>query len=194
MKAKYLPYFIIVGLLAYIFILQECKKPVKPLQIVTVKDSLVKGKDTTIYYPVPTPYEIRDTFYKEIDTAAILESAIETYKEFNVLKKYDLLLFDDSVGKISLLADVQYNQIQKYSTVGHRNELWRTKDVGSVVDTKQHNKLFIGAYFTSNLNNLGISATGTLLTKRDHLYQIGYDPINKIGGVGIGVKIRLRKK
>ena len=64
-----------------------------------------------------------------IDTAAILASCMETWKDYSSLKVYDRQLLDDSTGQFSIMDSVQYKALLGYRVKGHRNGITHVQTV-----------------------------------------------------------------
>ena len=188
MKAKYIPYIIIVVLIVYIFIARECgnPKPCPPIPKPTV-DTIKVPVDRP--YPVPQPYAVIDSYpyNTPVDTAKIL-------KDYYQMRFYDRLLCDDSIGTLRLVDTVYKNRLRGFALRGHRNAIEKTSYVEVYKPMPLHNRVFIGLEIGSNLNGLSLIPIATLLTKKDKtLYSIGYDPFQKYGYIGVQYKIILKQ-
>jgi hypothetical protein len=194
MKA-YLPIFIIAGLLVYLFFVQECSRSLKPtiLRADTVTVTITKEIPVNIYHSKPYPVRIVDSFVKQVDSAAIRANCINTWKDFNRSRVYYIPVINDSNGVLTLHGSVQFNELQEYSITGHYNAVRTTKTITNNIVPDKRNKVFLGATVASDLTSLSVFPTATLLTKREHIYSIGYNPFTKTGYAGIALKISFRR-
>lgn len=193
-KAKiYFRFIPWIALLLLILYTRECTTSnrkiakAKPVQSdsISLKPDTLKLKGDTIYYPVP--YAVIDTLeihLERLDSARIIS-------EFMRLNKYDILALDDTNGKVNLFADVQFNKIQRVSYTASFYPKIKTV----FVPEKPRMKLFAGFKTGICLQDTGLilAPTLSLLTKKDHLYSVSYEPFRRIAEVGFEWKIRFRK-
>lgn len=194
MKNLIQPIVILALLLALILVLsRECgHKPeikiVSGKDVITVKIDTVKLAGKTVYKPIP--YQTIDTAYvlRDVDTAFILRDWMKT-------RKYTVPIFADTNGNINLLVDVYQNQISKYQVDGYLTPHHTFVQHNTVIIEPSRNKVFIGFQLGAILPDKIITApTVMLCTKQDHLYTIGYDPLNKVPLIGVLWKIRLSRR
>lgn len=179
MKVANIPYIIIIGLLVVIFFLRECRKvdnftPPSADTVYVYVDSIVL---VPVYhhYPVPTPYQVIDSFFipAKVDTALILA-------DWFLKRNYELVIVDDSTGKLTLKTSVQKNRLGEYELQGALHRLWRTKIKTETITLQERNKLLAGFILGYNGRDMGVAPTIYFLSKKTHLYSISYDPFNKV--------------
>ena len=194
MKAlKFLPYFIIAGLIFLLILQKECTP--KPTPKPTTTDTTIFKIDTVkitkvVYYP--KPYKIIDSVFK-FDT--IFKTKYDTVKavhDYSLYKKFDLQIIDDTSGKINALVDVQFNNIVRYEVKG--NIYNKIIEKNHYVIEKKRNKVFAGVQFWYSIHGTAISAKPSLqlLTKKENLYSASYDHFYKIAEIGVFWKIKIK--
>lgn len=189
---KNIPYLVIAGLLAYIFILSECTR--KPKCPETKADSTsvtivtpLPVDTTKHYYPAPYKIIVHDTVPGKVDSVAIRAKCFDTYKDWNALKKYDLPMFGDSLGPVNLLAEVQNNKLKSWQMTGKLRRYETVKTYHDVIVQPVRNKIAAGAILSADLNSLSVLPTATLITKRNNIYQVSVDPFQKPVRVQVGL-------
>lgn len=145
----------------------------------------------TEYFPVPfVVYDtLRDTVYRtHTDT-------LKAMHDYQLLRAYRLALFDDTNGKIDVLANVQFNKIQSWHYDGKVYNHQTTIERHHYVMEKPRIKLFAGLSVGYQIPEAKMQlAPGlALLTKKEHLYTASYDPFNNTVQLGMFFKIRLKK-
>ena len=181
---------IILILIAIIFLQRECNSPIKPDTII-IHDTI--NYSDTIYKP--KPYEVIKYQYKNIhhykidtvidfalvDTMAILSDYFAKYV-------YKDTILNDTNGFITIYDTITKNRILSRSV--HKKFYPTTYTVTTPI--KHRTKVYIGFGANGWLDKFGVSINMALLTKQDHLYSIGYDPLNKNVAINLYWKIRLR--
>ena len=198
MKAtKLLPYFIIAGLILIIFLQRECK-PLKVDPVVFVKDTTIYQVDTltlnkTVY--LPKPYKVIDSIFLHDTIFRTHADTLKALKDYQTYKKYDLSLINDSSGKVNCLVDVQFNSIAKYQLKGTLFDRTKIIEHNHYVVEEKHNKLFAGFQIGYSIpdTTMLIKPTLQFLTKKDHAYQVSYEPFRQIVEFGMLWKIRIKK-
>jgi hypothetical protein len=191
MKLTHLPYLIILALLAVIFLQRECHHcpscPGSDTIITSHTDTLIITRNH--YLPAPPPDTIIATNTIFPDTAAILA-------DYSALKIYNRTLLDDSTGKITLLDSVQFNALQgsQFSAVLFPKHTVETITHTTYLPEPPKQKVFagisVGAFYP--LKPI-LAPQVSLLTKKDHLYSLGYDPFSRILVLNSSWKIRLSR-
>lgn len=188
-------YLIIVILILVIFLQRECKNcPEKP----NIQDSVIYQVDTitlknTVYFP--KPYKVIDTLFQHDTIFKNHYDTVQAVKDYSLYRKYDLPLFNDSIAKVDLVVDVQFNQIAKYQVKGTIYDRKTIIEHHTFVREEKRNKVFFGAKIGYSIPDTSMLVAPTLqfLTKKEHLYSISYEPFRKIAEVGVFWKIKLKK-
>lgn len=187
MNLKIVPYIIIIILMLLLFLQRECHRCPEPTEIVRV--DTVYRYDTIPYTPPPmTPKPgnvINQPIPKGIDSLAVARAY------FSKRMGIDTLV-NDSLYLLSLSWEVQENKpILFQPTIINRQP---TTIISHTLTEAPRNKVFVGITVGGNPEHFGLGASVAMLTKKDHLYSVGYDVINKDFGVTFYYKIKLKKK
>ncbi len=189
MKLTHLPYLIILVLLAVIVLQRECYHcpscPNSDTIITSHTDTLIITHNH--FFPKPPPDTVIRTDTLFPDTSAILA-------DYAALKIYNRTILDDSTGKISLLDSVQFNSLQGSQLSAVYFPKHTVETITRTVYKSEQPKVKIFAGFS-----LGVSypfkpilaPKFSLLTKKDYLYSISYDPINKLGCISFDCKLKI---
>lgn len=181
-------------LLVVILFMRECSPEQKPCP--ETKDSIriektidtISIKGDVVYKP--EPYETIDTFILPVtvDTAKILA-------EYLKLNRYDLSVLDDSNGKVNVFVDVQLNRIKAWDFDATFYPKTTVIEKNHVYVVKPKIKVFAGIQPGMVIpdQTLVLMPSAALLTQKEHLYSIGYDPFSKTAQVGIFWKIKLKR-
>ena len=177
-----LPYIVIACLLVYIFLLRECSKP-KPCPEIKSDTVFVTTTDTLkIYkhYPKPKPDQIIDSVWTwmAVDTAEILAECQQMGQLYNSTRIYNRRFDFDSCGYVDLTDTVRRNLLQGYEAVSHLNLIRQTQIITRVEVPPARIGIHLGAVLSYG-NEFGIVPTAALVTKKKHLYTIGYNPFDK---------------
>lgn len=172
-------------LIVVIIYLQECKHcavQVKPtIDTIITTDTVTKK----IVIEKPTPYkvEVPITLPKEIDTVFVLNDYYSKYYYTHTIKDSDLTLtINDTISQ---------NKVQG---IGIDYTLYRTQTLITNTDVyKPKSKLFIGIQGIGGSTYLGVAPSLFIQTKKDHVYGIGYDVINRNFMASLYFKIKLKK-
>ena len=190
MKRQYiqiLPWVIICLLLIYIGQCTHRGKP-KPAQIVTETDTLVTVDTVrsirTVYKPKPFEVIRTDTFTIR-DTVRFISYCSE-------LKRYRLPISNDSNSKITVLANVQLNEIKDWTFEAEIYPRTTVIERNHVIVTPERNKLVAGLILSGNDAYFGAAPVFGLKTKKDNVMMFGYDVIN--GNYTFGYVMAFGKK
>lgn len=181
----YLPYIIILGLCLMLFLSKECGSPdsVKYIPVVKTVTKVIPVKYDK-YYPAPYPEFGIDSFEVpvQIDTSKVV-------KNYYKLNLYHRKLVDDSNGVLDLWDSITQNKVRGYRLSGKMNrfEIITT----NTIQEPKRNKVFVGIMVGSNLQSFSIIPKFSLLTKKEGVYEIGYDPFSNTGYVGYNFKIKV---
>lgn len=93
---------------------------------------------------------------------------------------------------------ISRNSIQSRKVTGDINIITKTiHEIDSIYYTtecpKTRNKIFVGAAIGGWTDKVGFSPTIALNTKKDNLYAISYDVVNRMAWVNIYLKIKVKK-
>jgi len=195
LNLKLIPYLAIALLLVIVFLQRECNKPkpCPPTVIDTI--SVIHNTDTlyvekTVYKPKPV--YVHDSIPPDTVWFSLPDSLI-TADYFRV-RDYDILLRDDSAAKLSLLAKVYMNTLLKSELRGQVYQKTTTIIQDHYVQQPPRIKIYAGFTTGAMLPDKFIFAPSLAVnTKRDHLYMLGYDPVNKLPYVTFLWKISLSR-
>jgi len=196
---KQFPYLLIAILLVVVFLQRECNKP-KPCpeqpapevtHDTTVKHDTIRFHDTIWY---PEPVSSHDSFpVQPVDSSKAL-------KDYYAYKTFDRLIKDDSTAKMNLVISLWKNSIeyaelrgtvfQKEKVIIETHTIYKPK----IVPEPPRTKVYAGFTTGAMLPDKFIFAPSLAVnTKRDHLYSVGYDPVNKMPYVAFFWKISLSR-
>lgn len=195
---------IILILLALLFLQRECSRPPAHYPVPdTIRITRVEYDSFPYDKPIPKPYPVEvirvDTFPSIVDTALILH-------DFFAKNIYNRTLLDDSVAYIALLDTVTQNQLQN-SHLTYKNRRPTIIENTTIIHPPppQRFQLYAGGFLQSRIfpaanpvaepaeaPTISFGASLFAKTRRDHLYGIGYDPINKNAQLNILWKIKLK--
>jgi hypothetical protein len=191
-------YTIVIAILAIIILIQYCTRPEKgknpitkivPKEIVIEKEyqpkpEIIIQPGEIIYRPGKTKYDttrIYDTTFlpKNIDTIAILFQYFEKaiYKD---------TLQNDSIAFIFIQDTISENRILS------RKKIIRIKPI--LYTEKPKRKIYAGIGLGGNMNQFSFAAQILYIDRRERIYGIGYDPVNRITQLSIYWKIKFRQK
>lgn len=190
---KFIPYVIIFLLVIYMRgcttsnrNVPECPEYKDSVTTIIKTDTItITGQDH--YYPAP--YQTIDTFYKDVHLEK--EDSARIIADYAKLRKYNLPVMDDSNGKLNVFADVQFNEIQKWNYEAQFYPKTTIIEKNHYVIEKPRTKVFVGIQAGIIIPaTKGILAPSVaLITKKNHLYTLQYDPFNKAGQIGTYWKI-----
>lgn len=182
----------IVSLIVVIIIMRSCQPStpnrVDPVPIViesTNYTPIITNEDKTIYlkYTETTaPDTIYDTIFNSngnLDTLAIL-------KDWLIKRDYIDTIVDNDSAMIIITDEVWKNRITNRS---FRYTLY--PQTIKVPDRRV--KIFVGFGAHGWKDSFGVHGSAALLTKKDHLYTLSYDPINPTVYLTVYWKLSFRK-
>ena len=142
-------------------------------QIDTIKEDVPVPVEVVKWKPgkIDTTYLPSELNFK--DTVSIAEAYSKLYTNYNSIKKYDDVLKDDSLAYIRLKESTQHNSIFDRELIYEH----RTPTVYITQPPKY-------IYTTSIVGGIEAGSTGVevgagLVTKRNAIYKISYDPFNQ---------------
>lgn len=192
---KLIPYIVIALLLVIILLQRECNrpKPCPPAVIDTIAvihrtDTLIVEK--TVYKPKPV--YVHDSLPGDTVWFPVTDSAV--IADYYRVRDYDIPLRDDSAAKLSLTAKVYMNTLLKSELRGQVYQKTTTIIQDHYVQQPPRIKIYAGFTTGAMLPDKFIFAPSLAVnTKRDHLYMLGYDPVNKLPYVTFLWKISLSR-
>jgi hypothetical protein len=181
---KQAPWIIIIILLVALIITRECNRPDHlPDNGNVIADTIyrtdtIKGDSIPVPYPVVEIKTIDCTRIIKVpvnvDTAAILAAYFSEnyYTNYPIVDDSNVFVsFDALVSENRLRWVVPYVQIKRPRVINHYTTV--------IQETEQRNKLFAGLGIGRSLNSFGLAPSLALLTKRQSLYSLHYDVMNK---------------
>lgn len=137
---------------------------------------------------------------REVDSVdrwhdAPADSAIK--KDWNKARDYDTLMQKDSTAELHIKASLYRNRLhylKLYGTI-HHDSITVIKQVPKYIPEKPRLKAFIG--FETGMikpDKLFVGPKVSLLTKKEHLYNVIIDPFNQVYLGGTEWIIRLKKR
>lgn len=165
----------------------------------TTSDTIIVPGDP---YPVydtlekPVPYQVLvpgDSFWRDVDTAVILQKCKEMYQDYYSRIVYNDTLKNDTSALIILIDTVYQNRLQK-RILGFQNRratsiITNTTIIGEI----PRNKFYLGAGIDGEINPFyrdpTLTLNGLLVMKKRWAYEVEFGfPINNIENVRVGVK------
>ena len=183
-------------LVGVIFIIRSCQPKEVTIDNTRPNDTVVRKVTNWVTIdntkPNPKPITIHDSIpkYVHVDSAAIRDKAVAEYFQY---KKYNELMRNDSVAKLSIAFDVWQNSASNIRLLGTIYERTTTKIVKEYIPSIVRRKLLVGPVISYGPNYAGLGAGVMFIDKKDHAYSLGYDPFNKRFDGTIWFKIKLRK-
>ena len=194
---KTAPWIIIVCLLLVILFMRECQKPPAVMDCGDCPDSVsfLPGD------PYPVRYDsiiYRDTtIYKD---SIVYQSVPENIDSGKIARLYFAERFSNRVlvDDTSLYFAVEYmttqNRVQWFIPT-YQNRRERQVNYYYIAPKQDPtNKVFAGLGIGRSPTSFGLSPAVALLTKKDHLYQVQYDVLNRDTYFTIFWKISFKKK
>ena len=184
---------IIIILLAMLFLQRECSRPpVGDPEPDTLRIIKTVYKDTIIIKEVPKPYPVEVIKIYEFEIPAEIDSLgiFLAYMSKNI---YHRTLMDDSTALISIIDTVHQNQLWG-SRLEYRNRQPVTIHETYIIHPPPDPRfqLYAGGFVAGNQDYFGAGPAIFAKTKRDHLYGLGYDAINKTAQIHMQWKISLK--
>jgi len=167
---KYIPYVFILILLGYIVFLQQCTPKPNPVYITDT----ITYRDTT-YIPQIDTLKLTDTIYLDsIIRQIIIKEKLDTiiiFREHFILNTYKDTILNDSNGLIVVNDTLYRNKIKhRYNQI----KLYPQRIKPTLLT-----KYYIGVGINGGRDRMGLSANVGILTKKDYIYTLKYDLINK---------------
>ncbi len=189
--SKYPKNAIIIILIIIIVLMRACSPKVKPIETHSVDTVLhIKVRVDTITL-VDTCYIPKISYRVKIDT---IIDTVFILQEYFTKNYYTDTILNSSKGFISI-ADIVYQNkiISRTPTIKlYPETIIQTKTVSVITPARV--KVFVGFGINAQAGfNPGLSGNFALLTKKDHLYSIYFDPINKQVGMNIYFKLKFRR-
>ena len=183
---------IILVIVALLFLQRECSRPPggdpKPD---TLRITKTVYNDTTIIKEVPKPYPVEVIQFREVEIPAVIDS-LEIFLAYMAKNIYDRILMDDSTAMIRIIDTVHQNQLWG-SKLEYKNRQPVTIHETYIVPPPDPRfQLYAGGFIQGNTQGFGAGPALFAKTKRDHLYGLGYDAINKTAQLHMQWKISLK--
>lgn len=184
-------WLLILGLIAYIVLLQQCRGKVDcPDSVSSIEVTHTTHTDTIPfidsipkYYrvDVPTPKIYYDTLYK--DTLAFYVSEIK-----------DTLIEGIITSRVNgLLISQEFEYIPKFPKYIHTTDSIFIKET-TVVQPENKLSLYIGGDLRGSQTSLDLAPRLSLKTKNDFLYSYSYGILTKTHSIGIQKRLSFKKK
>lgn len=84
----------------------------------TIRDTITNIVADTVYQESEIQYKLvykTDTIYKDVPVIDREATITETIRDWNMVRTYNKLLFDNESGRLDVALSVQYNELQKLS-------------------------------------------------------------------------------
>jgi hypothetical protein len=183
---------IILILIALLFLQRECSRPDQQVPVPDTIRITTKVFDSILIernIPRPYPVEVIKTVQipSDVDTAAILAD----YFAKNV---YHRVLVDDTTALIELIDTVHQNQLHQGKLIFRNRQpvtIHETYVIHPVPEPRF--QLYAGGFVSGSQERLGAGPAMFVKTRRDHLYGLGYDAIDKTAQLHMQWKISFRK-
>ena len=167
---KKIPYLFIIILLGYVVYLRECTPKPDPVYITDT----ITYRDTT-YIPQIDTLKFTDTIYLDsIIRQIIIKEKLDTiiiFREHFTLNTYKDTILNDSNGFIVISDTIYRNKI--------KSRLTSIKLYPQRIKPTLLTKYYIGVGINGGRDRMGLSANVGILTKKDYIYTLKYDLINK---------------
>lgn len=197
MNNKYL-ILIIFALVLALLLCQRCgslsyKGADKPLKVDTITKTTIKyigdtsTHTTAVKPPKPVYIYQTDSFPLHVDTLAILKDYYARYYYVDTIRNDTsaLIVIEDIVSKNSILS----RQL-RFANRRVSKEITRTETITKTVqpDNKQAFELYAGLTLSGNLHQFGAAPYLQLNWSR-YSYLVSYDPVNRVFGIGGGIRL-----
>lgn len=145
------------------------------------------NKVDTLKIEYPVPKIQRDTVVITLpilsnkDSSQIVQEYYGLYSEYSRIKEYDDILRNDSLAFIQLKEKVQYNRVYDRELIYQHKTPIIYKGINEVTNSRSKFSLVGG--IEGNFD--GLSIGGGVVTTKNSVYTINYDPFNKGFRVGI---------
>lgn len=98
----------------------EEKETIHHVEGKTIRDTITRFVSDTVYLTGELRYKyvyVPDTIYRDVPMIDREGSIAETVRDWNRIREYNKLLFDNESGKLFVALSLQYNELQKLSYV-----------------------------------------------------------------------------
>jgi len=190
--------FLIIGIMTIVIILLLFQCSRKPEIVTTTVTETIPGDPYPVisYKDKPVPYEViipSDTFWKDVDTAVILQKCKLLYKDYYSKNIYCDTLKDDTSALIVLIDTIYQNKLQK-RILGFQNR--RLTVINTTINNYGEipvNKFYLGAGLETNItpffSEMNLTANALLVMKKRWSYEFEIKfPISNMKNIGIGIK------
>lgn len=190
---KYFWQFVCLLLLIVIVLLRQCtpdpEQPVNTHSVDTITDTIIHHD--TIREHIPGQ-KVHDTVYADFQFDTL--DLITDY--FKVIISTDTLRGDNYM--IAIRDVISRNRIQKRTATATVKMVVQTiHQIDSIYYTTEcptpKNKVYAGVGIGGWTDKIGLAPTLAINTKKDNLYTVSYDVINKTAWVNIYWKLKLRR-
>ncbi|WP_065218013.1 MULTISPECIES: hypothetical protein [Butyricimonas] len=96
----------------------EVKEIIRYVEGKTIRDTITRFVPDTVYLAGELRYKYvykRDTVYRDVPVVDRDETVKATVGDWNLIRDYKRILFDNNNGKLSVDLSVQYNELQRLS-------------------------------------------------------------------------------
>jgi hypothetical protein len=173
-------WMIIAFLLLALILVRECNRSERFVEVnrTIYRTDTIKGDSILVPYPVVQIVKEDSIIYRiipaQIDSAEVARQyyAERYYKNHPLVDDTNIYItFDAMVSENRLRWVLPYVQIRRPQVINYYT---------TVIQQEQPQiKVFAGAGLGRSLTNFGLAPSVALLTKREHLYSLHYDLINK---------------
>lgn len=206
MVKKLIPW-IIIGIMAIVIILMLFRCTPEP-GTTSITHDTIPGDPYPVLVEItkPVPYQVitpADTFWKDVDTATILQQCRELYKGYYTKNIYADTLKNDTSALVVVIDTVTQNHLQKRTMLFQNRRPTVINTTTTIYGEIPVNKFYLGAGLETNINpffskpNLTVNAL--LVLKKNWSYEAEVlFPLNNIKDIGVGFhayyKLSFRKK
>tara|TARA_R110002012_G_scaffold93731_3_gene227410 strand:+ start:6869 stop:7423 length:555 start_codon:yes stop_codon:yes gene_type:complete len=180
-----LEHIIILGMFLYILFLSMCSDPevITETKIENFSDTTII-RDTVIKEIVKNHYHVKpssvDTVFLTPEYVASLDSFF--FKINDTILNADITVFSESTPLINFKYKVKKFELKEKIVI---------KD--STIYEPLKNHFFLGAQIGGNQNSFIFAPKIEMLSKKDYLYSVGYDLLNKSVLIGLSKKISFKR-
>lgn len=186
-----LPYFIIIGLLCWIFLLMECSTKCPEVTSDTLVVTKVDTITNTKYYTKVKPIYVVDSVYKwhSVDTAEILKECQSMANEYTSRAIYYRIIQMDTLGTFSITDTVCKNELNGYVAKWDLKTYTKTLYIDKYIVPKNKMSVLVGGHIGYNKQSMSITPCVMLKTTKNHYYYVGFEPFTRTYNAGAYFKI-----
>jgi len=186
-----LPYFIIIGLLCWIFLLRECSPKCPEITSDTIVVTKVDTITNTKYFTKTKPILVIDSVYvwNSVDTAEILAECKSIANEYNSRAVYYRTIQMDTLGSISLTDTVWRNELNGYTAKWDLKTYTKTLYVNQYITPKSKLNVFVGGHIGYNKETMSVTPSIMIKTTKNHYYYVGFEPFTRTYNAGAYFKL-----